>query len=134
MQAYKDGKPGFDLVVLDLCMPVTDGFEACKQIMHFNTKRRQSWQSKFVNFLEPIQPLIVAVTGFIDASIEAKAKAAGFEKVYESPLSDEQIHLEILGELDQRAKKAEKARKKMRKLSKKSGHALAFRELVENRE
>ena len=81
--------------------------------------------------MEPIQPFIVAVTGFIDASIEAKAKAAGFEKVYESPLSDDQIHLEILGELQERAIEAKVVKKKIKKLSKKSGHALAHKDFLE---
>ena len=53
--------------------------------------------SKFIDLMDPNHPLIVAVTGFIDPSIESKAKAAGFERVYESPLSDDQIQIEIVG-------------------------------------
>ena len=50
--------------------------------------RRQRSISAIENLIEPINPLMVAVSGFIDSSIEGKAKKAGFEMVYESPLSE----------------------------------------------
>ena len=32
-ETFRNGKLGFDVIVLDLCMPVSDGFEACKRIL-----------------------------------------------------------------------------------------------------
>ena len=68
----------FDLVVLDLCMPITDGYEACKLILtHYKSDIQ----------LHNSQPKMIAVTGYIDQQVKTKAAECGFEAVYESPLS-----------------------------------------------
>ena len=68
-----------------------------------------------------MHPLMVAVSGFIDFAIESKAKAAGFERVYESPLSEDQIRLEIMKELEERAESVKKAKEGLICLKQSSG-------------
>ena len=78
---------GFDLIVLDLCMPVTDGYEACRLIKaHFNS----------ANLL---MPQVIAVSGYVDDGVESQTALCGFERVFEMPLGVPQITDVIVPEL-----------------------------------
>ena len=100
----------FDLVVLDLSMPVTDGFEACKQIQKtLQSKQVIAVKSTCHKDLSKInimgssskdfEPLIIAVTGFVDGDVKQKCDEAGFDMLFEAPLSFEEIRETIVGRL-----------------------------------
>lgn len=65
----------YDLIILDINMPVTDGFEACKKIIEIlrnksskidiKARNKSSSLTKF-NKRNKVLPVIVAVTGFLD--------------------------------------------------------------------
>lgn len=61
-----------DVVLLDLGMPVMDGFEACRRI------RQRVWGRRAA---------VVAVTGYGDAEDRAKSAAAGFDLHLLKPVS-----------------------------------------------
>lgn len=72
-------------------MPVTDGFEACRQILLVHKSKKRLSISEFLSPKKSTKPLIVAVSGYVDQIVEQKAKSAGFRMVFESPLSVDQI-------------------------------------------
>lgn len=81
----------FDLVVLDLNMPVTDGFEACTMIRSlYGNGSRSSRNLNIINLLKA-QPYLVAVSGFIDDSTKVKVERAGFDQLFLMPLSLQDI-------------------------------------------
>lgn len=98
----------YDLVVLDLDMPVCDGFEACKSICkHFENKyvplrRSSNRHTSGTGRMKDYIPIIVAVSGFIDAATENKIEDSGFNSFFEAPLSVDQIKDEIIPLLEKR--------------------------------
>ena len=83
----------FDLIVLDLCMPVTDGYEACSLIVdHFKS------DIMLTNSL----PKIIAVSGFVDLDVEIKTAKCGFKEVFPNPLGVPEIRDFILPDLQAR--------------------------------
>ena len=60
----------FDLIVLDLCMPVTDGHEACQLILaHYKSSSQRV----------SLMPKVIAVSGYVDANVQAETAKSGFE-------------------------------------------------------
>lgn len=64
------------LILMDLVLPVLDGFEACREI------RRQCWGEK---------PTIVALTGMGRSDEQQRSRAAGFDHFLVKPVSVEAI-------------------------------------------
>ena len=58
----------FDLVILDLNMPISDGYEACKKIHSiYNDEEKLLFSNKIdnklnLNFLKEFKPIIIACT------------------------------------------------------------------------
>ena len=67
----------FDLIVLDLSMPITDGNEACRQIMLTYTES--------FNVIQKL-PLLVAVSSYIDEEVILQTSKNGFSVAFEAPL------------------------------------------------
>jgi len=65
----------FDAVLLDLAMPIMDGFEAADQL------RR----------LQPA-PVLVACSAWDDASTRRRAHAAGFSAHFAKPVAGKELH------------------------------------------
>jgi CheY-like chemotaxis protein len=87
----------YDLVILDLDMPVCDGYDACQQIKMLFTKQvipAQDYETdhKFGGTLADYIPWIVAVSGYIDADTENKIQQTGFDSYFEQPLSVDKIN------------------------------------------
>ena len=66
-QSVTDGTH-FDLIILDLQMPITDGMEACRQI-------KQMYREGTSYHL---LPLMVAVSSFIDHNVMKDIEKCGF--------------------------------------------------------
>ena len=70
----------FDLIVLDLNMPICDGYEACKSIIKtfedriFISNANLDKKSDYVCNL----PLIIGATGYLDDNIKAACEEVGF--------------------------------------------------------
>ncbi|NQV02645.1 MAG: response regulator [Bacteroidia bacterium] len=71
-------QPGIDLILMDLKMPVMNGFEATKQIKK----------------LRPQLP-VIALTAYTLPEDEIKAKSAGCEEVVSKPTSKESLILSL---------------------------------------
>lgn len=115
MQEKNDIQSLFGLIVLDLNMPISDGWEACKNILKkyddsqmfkidekekLHMSRSKSKKSGESSLLTKIRPLIVACTSeVIDNNLKEKLLNAGFDMMFETPISDAQIQNEILPRL-----------------------------------
>ena len=96
----------FDLIILDLNMPVTDGFEACEKILKLCSISSISNNNKSAkimgNNMEVYKPHIVAVSSYIDSKTYTKAQESGFDQILEMPLSNDSIVNNILPKLSER--------------------------------
>jgi len=119
-------KVKLDFVLLDLDMPIMNGFEACKQIIDFyvnsilfrpvkskqfmrgNKKRNLSSES-VNNIIEDMntQPLMVAYSGLVNDDVRKQAEEAGFNMVFESPLTADMIKNNILSLLKEKSQEVE---------------------------
>lgn len=88
----------FDLIVLDLNMPITNGYEACSSILKlykdqniFGVRRSQK-----KNKLWDLRPVIVACTSYINDYVIKNTSEIGFEKAFSSPLQVSTIQQEII--------------------------------------
>lgn len=95
----------FDLILLDLNMPITDGFEAMKQITSiFEDKKKMialTDDLKEKDALPDGSKVLASRTVFIACSalkneeVSSKCKQYGFDALYEVPLASKQIEFEI---------------------------------------
>ena len=107
----------FDLVILDLNMPIADGYEACRNIKSIfnrqtvlgkkqkplNLRRQESMHSdkmlllKCENYiLNDYVPFIVAVTANITDEVKKQVNMAGFNNLYSVPLTVATIKEELM--------------------------------------
>lgn len=88
LQSKQNKKKMYDLIVMDLNMPVTDGFEACDKISKLYNKivkgkqkvdkiigcnkknKKSSSGSNKIDLNSQGMPIMIAVSGFIDDNIK----------------------------------------------------------------
>lgn len=94
----------FDLVVLDLDMPVCDGYDACKKIKsQFENKNMPAIRNgQAAGMMSDYLPIIIAVSGFIDDNTENKIVAAGFKGFFQAPLGVQDIQELIMPDIVKR--------------------------------
>ena len=112
-----------DFILLDLNMPIMNGFEACRQIIDFyqnsnmfklekskmqrgSRSSSEKSVSKAVNeILDDMfhLPLMIAYSGHVDDEVRQKCKEAGFKVVIDSPLTVQKVQGPILSNLSQRS-------------------------------
>jgi len=104
----------FSLIMLDLNMPISNGYETCKNIWNlyedrniFNMKRRRSSQLSGGHddlLLIHLRPLIVAWTSenLSDKKLVEKINQVGFDLMMESPITFKHITDKILPKLQER--------------------------------
>ena len=85
----------FDFILLDLNMPIMNGFEACKQIKQFYDQEKQLFKVNQNRDVDNV-PLMVACSGFIDDDTQNRCQEVGFDVIIEAPLSAEKIRNQIL--------------------------------------
>ena len=100
-QKFKIEKKSFNLIILDLQMPIADGFEAIKNIKQLYEDNnlfkldQESEEHANSHILsrcstgELVKPIIIACSGLVDQTISDRTKEAGFNAVYQVPLKKE---------------------------------------------
>ena len=86
----------FDVIILDLNMPITDGYEACKKINEIYDDinlLQQADESSTGRQVKDLKPLLFACSGDDVESSEIKMKldAAGFDRALTNPLTSNYI-------------------------------------------
>lgn len=73
----------FDLVVLDLDMPIADGYQTCSNISNLFTGNLFDIDSECIPFYKPI---IIACTSYVSEDIRIRTHKTGFDFTFENPL------------------------------------------------
>ena len=102
----------FDLIVLDINMPVSDGWEAIKNIkriynngfvpVDIENSANSSQKAKKTLNIADLKPIFIAVSGLVTDSIYKRAIDSGFEEMYEVPLQMKDIGEQIIPLLNNR--------------------------------
>ena len=94
----------FDLIVLDLNMPISNGWEACIKIIR-KYDQDQIFRPQSLN----LKPLIIALTSdLIDDLMKRQLHTVGFDMMFEAPITDAHIKNQILPMLQDRFKQKKK--------------------------
>lgn len=85
-----DEKVYFDLVVLDLNMPISDGYESCNKILNLFEAGifvNKNPKIKISNY----KPVMVACSSLVNEEINNDALSAGFDLTLEAPLTADKL-------------------------------------------
>lgn len=118
VKSLREDRHPFNLIILDLNMPIADGFEAIKNIKNlyndanklfklegtsgvsksdsFSNSSDHSIKNSSVDLDKTLEPVIIACTSFIDDEIRSKIERAGFDALYMVPLQQSTIENEII--------------------------------------
>ncbi len=110
----------YDLILLDLDMPILNGFDACKQIreaesgishglytlLRVEMNHDLNMSHYTLNLLQSHQerrgPLIIALTAFLTAETIERCRDCGFNDWIESPLTKDKIQTQIIKILEEK--------------------------------
>ena len=86
-QTLNNEKEMFDLVVLDLNMPILNGWAACKKIQEMFDHKNKLFTLQFVNtsaqHMLNLKPVVVGVTGStVTCDMTKEALESGFQNLY----------------------------------------------------
>ena len=82
----------FDLVILDLQMPISNGYETCAKILDLYKS-----SGIFVEHsLEKYKPVMIACSAHIDSFVFAMTMKAGFDTSLQCPLNTREVEKKII--------------------------------------
>lgn len=77
----------FNYILMDIRMPVMDGFKSSEKILSFHNEMKQS-----KGLMSMVQPLeIIIVSSYLNVDTESKAKSIGINKVFSKPIRADQL-------------------------------------------
>ena len=92
VQAVKDVQEGYDIIFMDLSMPVMNGFEATRAIRAFEKGKTVDGRGA----------MIIALTGLSSPKDETEALASGIDLFLTKPVSFKEV-ARLLGEWERRS-------------------------------
>jgi CheY-like chemotaxis protein len=101
-EIFKDPQVKFDLVVLDLNMPISDGYEACENIIKYFTNE-SIFNVPQAGAKLKANPIMVACSSYVTPHIILKTSAAGFSLTLETPLTVPILQEKIMPMLELRS-------------------------------
>jgi CheY-like chemotaxis protein len=135
-------KKPYNLIILDLDMPILNGYDACKQIrendfvsnnglytllrMDFKCNDYGENHNPSVSVLEgdnsfvkvrDNQPLIIALSAYLNQDIISRCEVAGFDDYLESPLTKDKILTRMIMPLEKKKERLQKCSNKDNELS-----------------
>ena len=81
-----NAKAYFDIVVLDLNMPIADGYETCSKILNLFGAGIFKNENPIIN-LSNYKPVMVACSSYVSDYVEEETKKVGFNIAIEAPLT-----------------------------------------------
>ena len=98
----KSKKNTYDVIMLDLDMPIMNGYEACAKI-------RQGGSMEIAELFKIVQcdnthrqkqPLVIAYSALINLEVQDKCAECGFDLWIEGPLSADKVRTMVLTQLE----------------------------------
>ncbi|KAG0648752.1 Autoinducer 2 sensor kinase phosphatase [Hyphodiscus hymeniophilus] len=95
VQKFEQKEDGFDIIFMDISMPVLNGFDATKEIRRIEENRRQKALEGAGGGAEPIQvmpsALIIALTGLASSRDQAEAASVGIDVFLTKPVAFREV-------------------------------------------
>ena len=110
-KSLQSNKDYFDLIVLDLQMPISNGYETCRKILTlydqvnegmFNVHKSQLSERKQ-------KPVMIACSGYVDEGIRSRTSESGFDLAIQCPLRSQKVEEIIMPLLSKRKENIENA-------------------------
>ena len=80
---HEKGQKNYDLIVMDINMPIKDGIYACKEIIRMLHNQKD-------------QPYIVALTAYSTEAFKQRCFEAGMREFLTKPINEDQMHQLLL--------------------------------------
>ena len=89
VHAVQKRRGGYDIIFMDVSMPVLDGFGATRQIRQLERQRRNGTATGNKDASKPA--LIIALTGLASASDQQEAFSSGLDLFLTKPVSFKEV-------------------------------------------
>lgn len=84
VKKFQDRQEGYDIIFMDISMPLLDGFGATKEIRAIEESRKQKAEEEKVEFTPA---LVIAITGLASSDDQSKAAKVGVDLFLTKPVS-----------------------------------------------
>lgn len=89
VQSFEGSKDGYDIIFMDISMPVLDGFGATRQIRQIEDRRREKAEKAGV--APDLPALIIALTGLASNKDQSEAFTSGVDLFLTKPVSFKEV-------------------------------------------